>query len=113
MRHSHDTDPAVRRYHQSLLLTRLLFLVGCSLILIPAMGLRLEPGLMSPALRDGIAVVGLIMLLAVFPLYHHTVNRCPGCGQSFSNAPEYASDDTPGVPLFQSIQKCPFCRIGL
>ena len=113
MRHSHDTDPAVRRYHQHLLLTRFLFLVGCSLILIPALGLRLEPGIMSPALRDGIAVVGLVMLLAVFPLYRQTVNRCPRCGQSFSDAPEYARDETPGVPLFQSIGKCPFCGLSL
>jgi hypothetical protein len=108
-----ETDAAVRRYHQHLLLTRLLFLAGCGLVLIPAVGLRLEPGIMSPAVRDGIAVVGLVMLLAVFPLYRHTVNCCPQCRRSFSEAPEYAGDETPGVPLFQSIEKCPFCGVAL
>jgi hypothetical protein len=108
-----ETDAAVRLYHQHRVLTRLLFLAGCGLILIPAIGLKLEPGIMSQAVRDGIAVVGLVMLLAVFPLYRHTVNRCPRCQRSFSEAPEYASDETPGVPLFQSIEKCPFCGIAL
>ena len=108
-----ESDAAVRRYHQHQVLTRLLFLVGCGLVLIPAVGLRLEPGIMAPAVRDGIAVVGLAMLLAVFPLYRHTVNRCPQCRRSFSEAPEYTSGETPGVPLFQSIEKCPFCGIAL
>lgn len=106
-------DAAVRRYHQHVLLTRLLFLVGCGLVLMPALGLRLEPGMISQGMKDGLAVVGLSMLLAVFPLYRRTVNRCPKCGRSFSDAPEYADDDTPGVPLFQSISRCPFCGLPL
>lgn len=99
----------MRRFNQLQILTRILFLVGCGLILIPAVALRANPGIMSPLMRDAIAVIGLAMLLAVFPLYHRVVNRCPHCRRSFSEAQEYASDETPGVPLFQSIRKCPLC----
>jgi hypothetical protein len=68
---------------------------------------------MSPAVRDAVALAGLLMLLAVFPLYWYAVNRCPRCRRSFSQAPEYADDETPGVPLFQSIPRCPFCGVTL
>jgi hypothetical protein len=90
-----------------------LFLLGCALILIPAVGTRTAPEVMSPPVRDAVAMVGLLMLLAVFPLYRYAVNRCPLCRRSFSQAPEYADDDTPGVPLFQSIPRCPFCGVTL
>ena len=113
MRHSPEVDEGVRRFHRYRDLARILFLVGCGLILLPAVGLRLQPGVMSPAMRDGLAVLGLVMLLAVFPLYRNGVNRCPRCRRSFSEAPEYASDETSGVPLFQSIAKCPFCGVAL
>jgi hypothetical protein len=106
-------DSAVRRYYQGRALTRVLFLLGCALILIPAVGARTAPEVMSPSIRDAVAVVGLLMLLAVFPLYWYSVNRCPRCRRSFSQAPEYADDETPGVPLFQSIPRCPFCSVAL
>ena len=54
-------------------------------------------------------VVGLALLGAVFVLYYRYCNRCPRCGQSFSNAPEYESDEMSGLPLFNRIRQCPFC----
>jgi hypothetical protein len=106
-------DSPVRRFHQHRALVRGLFLAGFGLVLLPAFAERLEPGVLSPAFRDGIALVGLLMLVAVFPLYRRHVNRCPHCQRSFSEAPEYTGDETPGVPLFQSIPKCPLCGAAL
>jgi hypothetical protein len=91
-------ESAVRRFYRWRALTRILFLLGCALVLIPAAGARAAPEVMSPAVRDAVAMVGLLMLLAVFPLYWYAVNRCPCAG-----APSPRRRNTPTM-------KRPACR---
>jgi hypothetical protein len=57
--------------------------------------------------------LGLALLVSVFPLYLFLCNRCPGCRTHFSDSPEYSGSDTDGLPLFNRIEKCPFCGLEL
>src|SRR5919108_4863056 len=54
-------------------------------------------------------IAGLTLIAATFVLYYRYCNRCPRCGESFSRAPEYESGEMSGLPLFNRIEKCPFC----
>jgi len=55
---------------------------------------------------------GLLLCVAVFPIYFRWCNRCPRCDTPFSKAAEYG-DDTSGLPLLNSIARCPFCELDL
>ena len=85
--------------------TRLCFIAGVALCLgaqqAPLSG-RSIPGRLTLA-------GGVGLLAATFVLYFRYCNKCPRCRESFSRAPEYESTDTSGLPLFERIERCPFC----
>ena len=68
---------------------------------------------LDPPGRFIAGAVGVALFVAVFVLYFRWCNRCPRCRTSFSKAPEYASDETGGLPLLNSIASCPFCKLDL
>jgi hypothetical protein len=67
----------------------------------------------DPIGHRAMIAAGALLFVAVFPLYLLWCNRCPRCGGSFSKAAQYASDETSGLPLFNSIARCPFCQLDL
>jgi len=58
-------------------------------------------------------VLAGVLCVAVVPLYFNWCNRCPRCSRSFSDAPEFKCDETNGLPLFNKLDRCPFCSLGL
>lgn len=86
--------------------TRVCFLAG---ILAIVGAYRID----DPNSRDIVTFAGVALCLVVFPLYFRWCNRCPRCQRSFSDAPEYTSDETSGLPLFNSLARCPFCELDL
>ncbi len=59
------------------------------------------------------STLGASLFVTAVLLYFRWCNRCPRCGASLSRAPEYASDETGGLPLLNSIASCPFCKQDL
>ena len=49
-------ESAVRRFYRWRTLTRILFLLGCALVLIPAAGARAAPEVMSPAVHTDLSI---------------------------------------------------------
>ena len=64
-------------------------------------------------LRPLVLVGGLALAGRTFPLDFLVCNRCPRCRRSFSDAPEYMSTETSGLPLFGAIESCRWCGLVL
>ncbi len=94
------------RFRRWRVLTRTSVTVGTLLLII---AWRWDGG----SMRVALVVAGFMLFVATFPMYLIWCNRCPRCRKSFSNAPEYASDESSGLPLFNRIAKCPFCSLDL
>lgn len=98
-----------QRFRHGRRMTRAYMLMGPVLIFL---GSRID----NPDGKRFLIMLGVALLIAVFPLYSRLCNRCPRCQRLFSDAPKHAAvhpDDTPGLPLFNTIAKCPFCELEL
>ena len=95
-----------RQFRRWRLLARMCLLAGIAVLLSLS---QIPDGIKHQALT----IIGLILIAATFVLYFARANRCPKCRRSFSEASEYKSSETSGLPLFDIIRSCPFCRLNL
>ena len=108
-----EYDPALpARFRLRRRITRISCITG--LLLLMAGGASMSSGVVRPhGIDQALFLLGLVLLVSVFPLYLFLCNRCPGCGKPFSDSPDYRGSDTDGLPLFNRIEKCPFCGLDL
>lgn len=67
----------------------------------------------NPRSRFGLIAVGAALIVVVIPLYFKRCNRCPRCHRSFSEPPTFADEKISGLPLFNTVDRCPFCALDL
>jgi len=67
----------------------------------------------DPRTRFGLIAVGAVLIVVVIPLYFHRCNRCPRCRRSFSETPADPDEQVSRLPLFNSVERCPFCGLDL
>jgi hypothetical protein len=104
------TSTPAQRFRRWRLGVRASFLLGIAVLVGPKL---LPDGLLGATQREVTLYLALALLAATFPLYYLYANRCPRCRRRFSEAPEYTSSETSGLPLFTAIDTCPFCGLGL